>query len=162
MSKQLCVWDDSFTGELARLAEEVHSRAEGCKLVGQRSHAGRQVLQDNLRGKAVGPTAMSSPILRKKARELSTSEVEAWVKSFAAAAVRAQAAGFDGVELHAGHGWLLSSFLSPYANQRTDCYGGSVSNRANIIREILSQVRDRVGAFPFSPRSTATTSFREE
>ncbi len=75
MSKQLCAWDDSFTGELARLANEVHRRGDGCKIFGQLSHAGRQVLQDNLRGKAVGPTAMSSPILRKKARGLSTAEV---------------------------------------------------------------------------------------
>ncbi len=148
MSKQICIWDDSFTGELAGLVEEVHRCGDGCKIVGQLSHAGRQVLQDNLRGKAVGPTAMSSPVLRKKSRELSTAEVEGLVKSFVDGAVRAKMAGFDGVQLHAGHGWLLSSFLSPYTNRRTDRYGGSVANRVNIVREIVSQARDKVGDFP--------------
>ncbi len=70
------------------------------------------------------------------------------MRSFAAAAARVWAAGFDGVQLHAGHGWLLSSFLSPYTNRRTDRYGGSVENRVNIVREIVAQTREKVGNFP--------------
>ncbi len=148
MSKQFCLWDDSFTAEVAKLARVVHMGGDGCKLIGQLSHAGRQVLQDNMRGKAVAPTAMASPIMRKKARELSAAEVEGIVKSFADGVVRLQEAGFDGAQLHAGHGWLLSSFLSPYTNQRSDRWGGSLAGRVNIVREIVSQARARVGDFP--------------
>jgi 2,4-dienoyl-CoA reductase-like NADH-dependent reductase (Old Yellow Enzyme family) len=148
MSKQICLWDDSFTGEMAKLVDEVHGSGDGCKIAAQLSHGGRQVLQDNMRSKAVGPTAMSSPVLRKKARELSTSEVEELVKSFADGVARAQAAGFDGVQLHAAHGWLLSSFLSPYTNRRTDRYGGSLAKRVNMVREIVSEARGKVGDFP--------------
>ena len=67
-------------------------------------------------------------------------EIHEIVSQFGDTALRAKKAGFDGVEVHAGHGYLLAEFLSPYANKRTDEYGGSFENRIRIIREILNNM----------------------
>jgi 2,4-dienoyl-CoA reductase-like NADH-dependent reductase (Old Yellow Enzyme family) len=75
-------------------------------------------------------------------------ETHAITAAFVAAAVDLQAAGFDGVQLHAAHGGLLSAFLSPYTNRRQDVYGGPVENRVRIVREIITAIRARVGDFP--------------
>jgi 2,4-dienoyl-CoA reductase-like NADH-dependent reductase (Old Yellow Enzyme family) len=77
------------------------------------------------------------------ARGLSLGEVEQLVEDFVAAAVRSEQAGFDGVEIHGAHGYILAQFLSPEVNRRTDRYGGSVENRARIVREIIDGVRAR-------------------
>ena len=67
------------------------------------------------------------------------------VEAFGRAASRAQQAGFDGVQIHAGHGYLLSQFLSPFYNQRKDSYGGPIEKRARIIREVFASVRGNTG-----------------
>lgn len=84
----------------------------------------------------------------KKARELSVNEVETIIKYFAVSILRVKKAGFDGAQLHGAHGYLLSSFLSPYTNRRTDKFGGSVRNRVKIIKDIVSLAREEVGSFP--------------
>ena len=89
------------------------------------------------------------PHLKAKPRALTTKEVERLVAGFAQAARRAKEAGFDGVQLHAAHGYLLSSFLSPYTNTRADRYGGSLDKRVTIIREIVARTRALAGpGFP--------------
>jgi len=98
---------------------------------------------------AVAPSSIRWSNIRKKVRVLSTAEVEDIVMHFAEAARRAREAGFDGAEIHCAHGYLLSSFLSPYTNRRTDKYGGSTEKRVTIVREIVAQVRQSTGAdFP--------------
>ena len=83
-------------------------------------------------------------------------EIHEIVSQFGDTALRAKKAGFDGVEVHAGHGYLLAEFLSPYANKRTDEYGGSFENRIRIIREILNNIRNKVGEdFPVTIRFSA-------
>jgi 2,4-dienoyl-CoA reductase-like NADH-dependent reductase (Old Yellow Enzyme family) len=148
MPKQMCIYDDSFINEIARVAQAVHKTGNGCKVIAQLSHTGRQVLHENKEAECVGPSDVPSPILKKSPRVLSTGEIENIVKCFVDAVVRVKKAGFDGVQLHAAHGWLLSSFLSPYTNKRQDQYGGSLQNRLNILREIISGARDQVGDYP--------------
>ncbi|MBI1811411.1 MAG: NADH:flavin oxidoreductase, partial [Nitrospirae bacterium] len=77
--------------------------------------------------------------------EMSINDIKRVVNEFAEAARRAKESGFDGVEIHAAHGYLLSQFLSPYSNRRTDEYGGSIENRARIIFEIYDAVREKIG-----------------
>ncbi|MGO9569408.1 MAG: NADH:flavin oxidoreductase [Desulfomonilaceae bacterium] len=143
--KQACIWDDCYIDEISSIADVVHGSGNGCKILAQLAHAGRQKLLDI---EYVGPSAVPSPLLKKSVRSLSAEEVRNIIKCFAEAIARVKKAGFDGVQLHGAHGWLLSSFLSPYTNRRTDHFGGSVKNRVNIIREIVSLARETVGDFP--------------
>ncbi len=146
--KEICLYDDVFIPEIAKIAEAVHGLGNGCRVLVQLNHVGRQVLYDNTYADPVGPSNVPSPILIKKARTLTSDEIQYIVQCFAKAATRAKRAECDGVQLHAAHGYLLSSFLSPYTNCRDDHYGGSIKNRVNIIREIISRAREEVGDFP--------------
>ena len=83
-----------------------------------------------------------------KVKEASEAEIRSIIDAFVAAIVRAKAAGFDGVELHAAHGYLLSEFISPVLNRRRDRWGGSTENRMRIVIEILSGARSRRRKFP--------------
>lgn len=105
-------------------------------------------MHDNNYAECIGPSAVPSPILVKKARELSVEEIKSIIQYFADAIGRVKRAGFDGAQLDAAHGYLLSSFLSPYTNRRTDKFGGTVKNRVGIIRDIVSLARSTVGKFP--------------
>jgi 2,4-dienoyl-CoA reductase-like NADH-dependent reductase (Old Yellow Enzyme family) len=88
---------------------------------------------------------------------LSVEEIEQMIEAFAEGVRRAQEAGFDGAQLHAAHGWLLSSFLSPRTNQRQDRYGGSTENRARIVTEIYQRARKKVGeSFPILVKFNTT------
>ncbi len=88
---------------------------------------------------------MNDSDLFPNCQEMTLLEIQEVVKAFGKAAGRAQKAGFDGVQLHAAHGYLLSEFLSPFFNKRTDNYGGSIENRVRILLEALQAVRDEVG-----------------
>ncbi|MFC1929606.1 FAD-dependent oxidoreductase [Chloroflexota bacterium] len=145
---RLTIHEDKFIPALTQVIEVIHKY--GAKAAAQLHHAGNASLQ-NLTG--VQPVA-PSPILRRTnyqrpiyfmPRELSVSEIADIVAKFAKAAERAQEAGFDGVEIHAGHRYLLSTFLSPYWNRRQDKYGGDLKNRARFLLEVISTVREVVG-----------------
>lgn len=146
--RQTCIYDDTHIPEIARIAEVVHTSGNGCKVVAQLSYAGRQVLHDNTIAECVGPSDVPSPILRKRARELSAGEIRSIVDCYVDAIVRVKKAGYDGVQLHAAHGYLLSSFLSPYTNRRQDRYGGSIEKRVAILREIITKAREKVDHYP--------------
>lgn len=146
--KQTCVYDDKFINEIKQIADVVHQAGNGCKIIAQVSHAGRQVMHDNHDGDPVAPSAIPSPVLKKSSRALSVEEIRNIIKAFSEAIARVHKAGFDGVQIHAAHGWLISSFLSPYTNRRTDDYGGSVTKRVKILRDIVSSARQKVGRFP--------------
>ena len=92
-----------------------------------------------------GPSALYDTFLKQTCRELSLEEIRRIINGFADGISRAQESGFDGVQIHAAHGWLLSSFLSPHTNKREDLYGGSIENRARIIKEIYKKGREKVG-----------------
>jgi 2,4-dienoyl-CoA reductase-like NADH-dependent reductase (Old Yellow Enzyme family) len=121
-------------------------RPTACKRYGsvaalQLHHAGNRSPKD-----LVGTPVSASDDPETGARGLSLGEVEQLVEDFVAAAVRAEKAGFDGVEVHGAHGYVLAQFLSPEINKREDRYGGSVENRARIIHEIIDGVRARTRA----------------
>jgi len=89
-------------------------------------------------------------------RELETSEIPKLIDDFRVAAARAMEAGFDAVEIHSAHGYLLHQFLSPLTNKRTDSYGGSLENRSRLLLEIVSEVRKEIGDAPLMIRFSAT------
>jgi 2,4-dienoyl-CoA reductase-like NADH-dependent reductase (Old Yellow Enzyme family) len=133
---QLGVFSDDHLEGLTRLASAI--KAQGSIAALQMHHAGNRSPAD-LVGQAVCPS--DDP--ETGARGLSPGEVEQLVEDFTAAAVRSQAAGFDGVEIHGAHGYILAQFLSAEINRREDRYGGSLENRARVIFEIIDGVRAR-------------------
>ena len=93
----------------------------------------------------VAPSSIYDQLFERTPRELTMDEIEQLIDAFVEGIRRAKDAGFDGVQLHAAHGWLLSSFLSPKTNQRNDLYGGSTENRTRIVQEIYKCARKKVG-----------------
>jgi len=154
--RQTCIYDDCHVAEIAQIAEVVHRSRQNCKIIAQLSYAGRQVFHDNNVAECVGPSDVPSPILRKRARVLSANEIEKIIDCFSAAIMRVKKAGFDGAQLHAAHGYFLSSFLSPYTNRRNDRYGGSLEKRLTILRKIISKARERVDNFPILIKMNCT------
>lgn len=131
---QLGIWSDDHVEGLSRLADAIH--AAGSVSAVQLHHAGIRSPRE-LVGEPVGPSDDGET----GARALTTGEVEQLVASFVDAAVRAERAGFDGVEIHGAHGYVITAFLSPETNRRTDRYGGSPDNRARLLFEIVDGVR---------------------
>jgi 2,4-dienoyl-CoA reductase (NADPH2) len=136
-ANQLGAHHDRVGAGLARLAESVQNH--GSTLIVQLAHAGAQTLPETIGFRqTVSPSAT---LWQDSSRQLTIPEIQQIVTAFAAAAARVQRAGAAGVEIHCGHGYLLSSFLSPNRNLRGDGYGGSLENRLRIIREIFDQTR---------------------
>ncbi|MBV8592922.1 MAG: NADH:flavin oxidoreductase [Caulobacteraceae bacterium] len=134
---QLGVFGDEHLEGLTRLADAI--RADGAVSAVQLHHAGIRA-PEALTGEAPhGPSDHADT----GARALLEGEVEALVEDFVAAAVRAERAGFDGVELHGAHSYILCGFLSPELNRRTDRYGGSLENRARVLVEVIAGIRGR-------------------
>jgi len=153
--KQMAVFDDRFIEGLALIAAAVH--AHPSKVVLQIAHAGRQTKPKLCGCVPVSPSPVYDPESKVMPRELEVSEIRALIADFVAAAVRAKQAGFDGVQLHAAHGYLVSSFLSPHTNRRTDEWGGPVKNRARVLLEILRGVKAACGReFPVLVKLNST------
>lgn len=146
--RQICAYADSYINEISKIAEVVHLAQNNCRIFAQLSYAGRQVFQDNNIAECVGPSDIPSPILKKRAKVLQVDEIKTIINCYSDAIVRVKQAGYDGVQLHAAHGYLLSSFLSPHTNRRDDQYGGSIDNRVTILKEIIDKARNSVGDFP--------------
>ncbi len=153
--RQIAVDDDRFIPGLKKLAVSVHE--SGAKIFLQLSHAGRQTKEKICGGQPLAPSAVYEPIYKVWPREMSEAEIEEVIQAFVQGARRAREAGFDGVQLHCAHGYLLSSFLSPYTNRRQDKWGGSLNNRGRIIQEILRQIKSAVGPdFPVIAKLNST------
>ncbi|WP_291915066.1 NADH:flavin oxidoreductase [Limnohabitans sp.] len=135
--------DDKIPG-MKRIADIAHRH--GSKICAQLSHAGRQVFQPGTNDDPVSASAVSCKSSGIQPREMRIDEIRSFVDGFARAAERCKRAGFDAVQVHASQGYLLSQFLTPYTNRRTDAYGGSFNNRLRILLDILRAVRERVGA----------------
>ncbi|SFU14096.1 2,4-dienoyl-CoA reductase (NADPH2) [Pseudomonas marincola] len=161
---QVGVSDDRFIPGLSQLAERVHKH--GAKIAMQLQHAGKTATRDMAEGrelwvpsmpppfqtdmmKALTPDELSNFISASRTRNRPTirvmqqPDIEQMIEWFASAAERAQRAGFDGVEIHAAHSYIIAGFLSAYYNQRDDQYGGSLENRARLMVEVLHAVRAR-------------------
>ena len=145
MPWQLGIHTDTQIPGLTRLTHAVH--AAGGTIMIQLAHGGAQG-NSALTGEALlGPSAIPAVDGKGPAcRAMTHADIQRIVEAFGAAARRAQAAGFDGVQLHGAHGFLLSEFLSPFFNKRSDPYGGSLENRGRIVLEAYHRVRDAVGA----------------
>jgi 2,4-dienoyl-CoA reductase-like NADH-dependent reductase (Old Yellow Enzyme family) len=133
---------DELIGGLRKLADAVHS--EGALIVLQLAHGGSQTKYDTGLPK-VGPSAVAERSTGVVPEELTKEGIKGLVEKFTNAAIRACKANFDGVQLHAAHGYLLSQFLSSYSNRRTDEYGGSIEKRARLIFEIYRSIRQASG-----------------
>lgn len=149
---QMSVYSDVFLPGLTKLASAVHEA--GAKMFLQLHHAGRETTPGSTGGtQPVAPSAIPSPIFCCMPRELTVDEIKAIVVHFGDAAERAKKAGFDGVELQMGHGYLVGQFLSPAVNKRVDEYGGNLEGRMKFGLEILKTVKERCGSdFPVSIR----------
>ena len=138
------VHDDKLLEGLTALVDAVHEG--GAKAVCQLNHAGRQTRPERIGDKTpVAPSAVLDRSSDLTPRALRAGEIEPLIDSFVEAADRAQRAGFDGIQLHCAHGYLMSQFLSPYTNRRDDRWGGSVENRARFPLEVLRRVRATLG-----------------
>jgi 2,4-dienoyl-CoA reductase-like NADH-dependent reductase (Old Yellow Enzyme family) len=137
---ELILTPESASG-LARLADAVH--AEGAAVSAQIGHAGAVAAGTGLQG--LSPSPVFSPLAMKRTKAVTTDQIARIIGDFAAAATVVADAGFDAVEIHFGHGYLPSEFLSPRLNRRTDEWGGSLENRARFPRAIATAVRAAVG-----------------
>ena len=141
---QMGIDDDGKIPALAKLVDAVH--AHGVAIFAQLSHSGRQVLP-GFAGlmEAVSASAVKDLSTGTRPRALTKAEIDRVVERFGEAADRCRRAGFDGIEIHAGHGYLISQFLTPHTNRRNDDHGGSVQNRVRLLSEIHRAMRARVG-----------------
>lgn len=137
--RQMGAHEDAVIPSLRCMAEGVQK--EGGAIVLQLAHGGVNAMDSS---RAVGPSSITTPA-GKSCRAMTREEIHQTTRAFAAAALRAREAGFDGVQIHAGHGYLLSEFLSPYYNARDDEYGGPLENRARFLLEVYEAVREAVG-----------------
>lgn len=139
---QLGVYSDALIEGFSAMTEAVH-KSDG-KIVLQLAHAGCRGAPDLTGLEPFGPSATEIE-KGKFCREMTSDEILEIGDKFAQAAVRAEKAGFDGVQVHAAHGYLLSQFLSPIHNKRKDDYGGTVQRRARIALEVVQRVREAIG-----------------
>jgi 2,4-dienoyl-CoA reductase-like NADH-dependent reductase (Old Yellow Enzyme family)/thioredoxin reductase len=152
---QLQLSDDRFIPGMAKLAQAI--KDNGARAAIQIHHPGRQAPTSVTGAQAVAPSALNSRRSGETPKELTPSEIEGLVGLFAQAARRAKDAGFEAVEIHGAHGYLLCQFLSPYSNHRDDDYGGDAARRARFPLQVIEGVRNVVGRdFPIIFRFSAS------
>jgi 2,4-dienoyl-CoA reductase-like NADH-dependent reductase (Old Yellow Enzyme family) len=140
---QMGIHDDAMVKGLKKLTDGVHK--EGGRIAFQLAHCGRQTTKDMAGGTPLAPSSRGrDPVNFVKPREMTEGDIMKTVKAFGAAAQRAVEAGADGVQLHGAHGYLISEFLSPFFNIRTDEWGGSDENRFRFLREIVQEIKSGV------------------
>jgi 2,4-dienoyl-CoA reductase-like NADH-dependent reductase (Old Yellow Enzyme family) len=139
----LGIYADSFIPEYKKFTDNI--KAEGANVVMQIVYGGSFTSYKADSRVIWGPSAVPHPLTNVVPTEMSQDNIKTVVSAYALAAGRVKAAGFDGVQLHGAHSYLLSQFLSPYFNRRSDEYGGSIENRARVVLEVLEAVRKEVG-----------------
>jgi len=140
---QLGLYDDGLIAGLKHLTDAVHS--EGTRIIIQLTHAGSRTTRELIEEQPVGAWNRPVPGDKEAPRPLTVPEISTIVRAFSEAARRALEGGFDGVELHGAHGFLLCQFLSPYTNQRNDAYGGSLECRLRFPLEVIGEVKNELG-----------------
>lgn len=136
-NRDLGIWSDHHVEGLKKIVDFAHD--QGVKMGIQLAHAGRKAVLDE---PIIAPSAIPFDERSKMPQEMNKAQIEEVIRAFREAARRADAAGFDVVEIHAAHGYLLHEFLSPLANRREDEYGGSLANRFRMLRETIRAVRE--------------------
>ena len=143
---------------LSKLVERIHEN--GSRIFAQLQHSGRVQGRGSTPLPAVGASAMPAVGNVQKVHELTTEEVKIMVQKFVDAAIRAKKAGFDGVEIHGAHGYLLAQFLSKGVNKRVDEYGGNITNRARIVCEIIQGIKQACGeSYPVVVRTSGEEGY---
>ena len=137
---QLSIASDAYIEEHRQLTDAIH--AGGSKAFIQLNHAGSNGIGESV---SASPVTIPAKKLTRRPRELTADEIPEIEAQFAAAAARAVQAGYDGVEIHCAHGYLLNQFYSPMTNKRKDAYGGSLENRLRFTLETAARVREAVG-----------------
>jgi len=146
--EQTGAYADEFLPELSALAKAAHS--EGGKIAVQLNFAGLAAWPEVLKGQPPpAPSAVVSPRTGTMGREMSPEEIEELARAYGRAARRVKAAGFDGVQIHGAHGYMVSQFLSPLTNKRQDRWGGDIQGRMSFLLAVYGEMRAQVGAdFP--------------
>lgn len=148
------IWDDSQIEPWRAFTGRIHKA--GAKTIAQIYHAGRETSSLITGEQPIAPSPIKDPTMPETPREMSVDEIRKLEKSFVDAALRAKAAGFDGVEVHGAHGYLINQFVSPFSNKRCDEYGGSTENRTRFPREIIQGIREAAGSdFPIFYRMSS-------
>ncbi len=146
------LWCDEQIPQNLEFTNRIHQYDS--KIFCQIYHAGRQTCSHVNGGvQPVAPSSIPCPWKREIPKELTIEEIKQIIEDFGDCALRAKKAGFDGIEVHGGHGYLLAEFMSGYSNKRTDEYGGCLANRAKIVKEVITNIRSKVGPdFPVTIR----------
>ncbi len=153
--QQLSASEDSMIESLRELAAVIHRN--GSKTMMQLNHAGSATTEEIIGSTPVAPSAVMNPRQGAMPRELTRQGIADIIEAFKDAARRTKEAGFDGVEIHSAHGYLLNQFFSPLTNKRTDEYGGNVHNRIRLHLQVIEAVRAAVGEdFPILLRLGAS------
>lgn len=140
---QVGIYDDSFLPNLRELTEAIHAKNGKC--CAQIHHAGIQTKTDCIGRKPLAVTGIPSTKYKEPVHEMTTKEVYALIDKFAEAGIRAKKAGFDFVEVHGAHGYMIAQFLSKATNKRCDEFGGSYENRARFATEVILRIKVRCG-----------------
>ncbi len=151
---QARIFDDRFVEGLSKIAQAMKS--EGAVPAVQIHHGGRQTSAKVINGQPVAPSPLPCPSIRGEVTPLTVNGIQELVQKFGDAANRALQAGFELIEIHGAHGYLINQFLSRFSNIRQDAYGGDIVGRTRFAQEIVQEVRKRVGkAFPISFKISA-------
>ncbi|KOS68250.1 NADPH dehydrogenase [Lysinibacillus contaminans] len=161
-NKDLGIWDDVHIEGLKQVVDGM--KAYGAKTAIQLAHAGRKA---TVEGEIYAPSAIAFNDAYKTPTEMTLNDIEKVIEAFKQAAIRAEKAGFDALEIHGAHGYLISEFLSPATNKRTDAYGGSQENRYRLLRQVIDAVRSvwdgpllvRVSAEDYAENGTTMDDF---
>ncbi len=150
----LCCYHDRFIPGLASIVEAI--KAHGAYVCGQLNHRGALLRRSVLNMEPVGPSPWKNPNTGDNVRPLTIAEIGLIQKLFVESARRLEQAGYDGVEIHAGNGYLFQQFFTPRINKRTDRYGGSFDNRARLLLETIARLKDELPDFPLIVRLSAS------
>ena len=136
------IYSDNQIPDLKRCVDAVHHA--GGKIAAQINHGGMQCAKETV-DEAIAPSAFDREFQSQPAREITPNEIDMLIDAFAQAARRTKEAGFDAVQIHAAHGYLISQFVSPFTNLRTDAWGGSLEGRTHFLNAVTQAVREQVG-----------------
>jgi 2,4-dienoyl-CoA reductase-like NADH-dependent reductase (Old Yellow Enzyme family) len=151
---QARIYDDRFIEGISRIARAIKS--EGTIPAVQIHHGGRQVPFKVIKQKPFAPSPLPCPTIRGDVQPLSILQIQNMIKQFGDAAERAVQAGFELLEIHGAHGYIINQFLSAFSNIREDEYGGNLENRCRFAEEVIREVRSRIGKdFPLSFKISA-------
>jgi 2,4-dienoyl-CoA reductase-like NADH-dependent reductase (Old Yellow Enzyme family)/NADPH-dependent 2,4-dienoyl-CoA reductase/sulfur reductase-like enzyme len=148
---QLMIDSDDYIPEFKKLTERIHE--EGGKIFMQLQHSGRQTTHFVTGMQPVAPSPIPCPMVHEMPRELTAEEIYEIIEKFGDSALRAKKAGFDGVDISGGHGYLVAQFLSSYSNKRSDEFGGDITGRAKFAVELIENIKKKCGKdFPLTFR----------